>query len=152
MRGVYSLIVYIEDTIIADIGVQENVCFQKGYWIYVGSAQGTGSTNLKNRLHRHFRADKKTHWHIDYLLKENVELIDAIWSESDKNYECLILSQLIASGDFIPEPKGFGAGDCKNKCTAHLVSYSTKANPAAVLERTFIQLGLNPKRYSQTRP
>ena len=152
MKGVYALILYLDDNLVTNIGVRENVSFERGYWVYIGSAQGTGSTNLRNRLDRHFRQEKKIHWHIDYLLKENVELVDAIWSDSLENFECELVSHLLASGYFRAGPTGFGAGDCTNKCTAHLISYPEKENPMKKIERAFRQLGLNPRKYSLNRP
>jgi len=58
------------------------ILFEPGLWVYVGSAMGSGSTSLENRLGRHFRKEKTIYWHIDYLLDSDAKIIEAIWAES----------------------------------------------------------------------
>ena len=38
---------------------------QAGDYLYIGSARGAGG--IAARLSRHFKAEKKAHWHIDQL-------------------------------------------------------------------------------------
>jgi len=50
--------------------------FPKGYYCYTGSARGSGSTNLKHRIGRHLKKEKRMFWHIDYVLKnQNINKI-----------------------------------------------------------------------------
>jgi len=130
------------------IGARGLTSFKKGYWVYVGSAQGTGSTNLSNRLQRHFRKVKKIHWHIDHLLNADVDLIDAIWATTQENRECEIATRLMKSDLFEWGPFGFGAGDCKNSCKSHLLWYKKGKGLVNSIEGFFKDLGLKPKRYS----
>ncbi|MHA1950564.1 MAG: DUF123 domain-containing protein [Candidatus Thorarchaeota archaeon] len=58
MKGAYVLIIEISETVDIQIQSLGNVSFQPGSWIYVGSAMGAGSTNLENRIKRHFRSEK----------------------------------------------------------------------------------------------
>ncbi len=48
----------------------ERVFFEKGYYVYVGSALGT----LSRRVHRHELKNKKLHWHIDYITPSKMRL------------------------------------------------------------------------------
>jgi Uri superfamily endonuclease len=75
-KGVYCLIFRNQHCKIR-IGSLEDVNFEAGYHIYVGSAQGTGG--LK-RLHRHVMLSRdegrKAKWHVDYInLDEHFELV-----------------------------------------------------------------------------
>ncbi|MEO2117028.1 MAG: DUF123 domain-containing protein [Methanocaldococcus sp.] len=85
--------------------------FKKGYYFYVGSAYGN-SINLKNRIERHLRDDKKMHWHIDYLLKFGK--VEEIYITNEK-VECEVANEFIKKFDFV---ENFGCSDCK--CKSHL--------------------------------
>ncbi|NIT57694.1 MAG: DUF123 domain-containing protein, partial [Aliifodinibius sp.] len=60
----------VGDSIKIRIGSLGFIDFMKGYYVYVGSAL----TGLEQRITRHFKVSKGehsvTHWHIDYLLKD----------------------------------------------------------------------------------
>ena len=95
------------------------VSFKKGDYIYVGSAKGC----LGARLRRHLKKDKKSFWHIDYLLENEKTKILQIWT-IDKKMECQTAE--IFYQDPITEiiKKGFGSSDCK--CVAHLFYIKNK--------------------------
>ena len=150
LKGSYTLIIEIERDRSIRIGKFGSMIFEKGYWVYVGSAQGTGSTNLENRLRRHFRKEKKIHWHIDHLLNSNAILRDAIWSESEVSRECDIANALVESREFEWGHRGFGAGDCSGGCVSHLLRFSKSANPIPYIEAIFRTLGLVPITYSNS--
>ncbi|MFW9977251.1 MAG: DUF123 domain-containing protein [Candidatus Thorarchaeota archaeon] len=149
MMGVYSLIIYIPERLSIKVGARQEETFDDGYWVYIGSAQGKGSTTIENRLRRHFRREKKMHWHIDYLLDSNVTLLDAIWSESKENQECKLIEQLLATHRFSLGPRSFGAGDCKQGCGSHILRVNDGKNPSKRIEACFERLGLAPKVYAQ---
>ena len=91
----------------------------RGFYIYVGSAQ----KNLKQRVARHLRKEKKKHWHIDYFL-EFADIIDIkLLTNQLKEKEQVFAEKWIESADFIPVPK-FGATDSKAK--THLTGFKTK--------------------------
>ncbi len=148
MKGVYCLVISNKKNQEIPIGAKGPIYFEKGYWIYVGSAQGIGSTNLKNRLQRHFRKDKKTHWHIDYLLRGDVELLEAIWAATHDNRECDISAYLGKSDLFQWGPIGFGAGDCEKSCKSHLLLYKKRKGVIQTIEVVLENLGLRPRKYS----
>ncbi|MHA1423757.1 MAG: DUF123 domain-containing protein [Candidatus Thorarchaeota archaeon] len=56
MRGVYTLIIDLKETLSFNLKSLGNLSFEKGTWIYIGSAMGNGSTSLENRIARHFRS------------------------------------------------------------------------------------------------
>jgi len=82
--------------------------FEKGRYVYVGSAR----KNFSQRIARHLRAEKKIHWHIDYLLQH--ARISKIWScDLSEEKAAHLLSRMMS----VPVPR-FGARDKKSK--AHL--------------------------------
>ena len=148
MKGVYVLIIEIPQEIIIDVGSRKSLVFSKGHWVYIGSAQGTTSTNLEHRLKRHFSTSKKIHWHIDYLLSDHVILQDAVWATTDQPMECRVVQNLIQTNHFELGPLGFGASDCKSKCGAHLLKYSGTKLLIPKIDRIFKELGLTPNTYN----
>ena len=85
--------------------------FRKGYYFYVGSALGK-SVNLKNRIGRHLKKEKKKFWHIDYLLEFGD--VKGIYV-SNKGCECEVAKDLTGMFKCV---EGFGCSDCK--CKSHL--------------------------------
>jgi Uri superfamily endonuclease len=110
MKGSYILIVELRNDSIISIGKEGEECFNKGYYIYVGSALN----GLNQRIQRHLRKQKKIHWHIDYLLKYAV-VIDVFYKESKVRDECNIAKKLDGQLFSIPS---FGCSDCR--CKSHL--------------------------------
>ncbi|GAG72913.1 unnamed protein product [marine sediment metagenome] len=102
--------------------------FKKGNYIYIGSAKGC----LEARLRRHLKKDKKSFWHIDYLLKNRRTQISKIWV-IPKSIECEIADV------FNKEPicelvkKGFGSSDCN--CLTHLFYIKNKEQTESILEK-----------------
>jgi len=110
-KGSYLLVLRLEREKLIKIGRLDTLMFQKGYYIYVGSAM----SNLRARIKRHRQKRKKEHWHIDYL----TQVADGFLSipiRSSQRQECEIaqsLSSIMKSG-----PSGFGSSDCQ--CLTHL--------------------------------
>ncbi|MFW9842434.1 MAG: DUF123 domain-containing protein [Candidatus Thorarchaeota archaeon] len=146
MKGAYVLLIDIEKRVCFSIQSLGSLVFDPGKWVYVGSAMGDGSTNIENRLKRHFRSDKTVYWHIDHLLEKDVLLSRAYWAESSTHVECEIAQEFETGGYFEAGPKQFGASDCKSGCSAHI--FRMKRNTDAVIEHlvisTFQKLGLTP--------
>jgi len=89
-----------------------------GWYAYAGSAYGPGG--IRARLRRHFRHDKKLHWHVDHLTAIARQLY-AVALEGGS--ECAIAESLIGSGVFLPSLKGFGSSDC-HSCQSHLLKWN----------------------------
>ncbi len=121
-KGNYTLIIFLNAPIYLKMARHGRVKLDKGYYAYTGSALGHGAVSLRRRVARHFRKEKKKHWHIDYLLANNTARITAVVAApSMDNKECEI-SSLIRNIEGATVPiTGFGASDCKHSCRSHLI-------------------------------
>ena len=79
MKGSYVLLIELKENTNIKVGKLGKVFFKKGFYAYVGSALN----GIEQRIQRHMRKDKKTHWHIDYLLKHAV-VREIFYKESDE--------------------------------------------------------------------
>jgi Uri superfamily endonuclease len=122
MKGIYTLIITLDKNKKIKIGRLGTVDFKKGYYVYIGSALNS----LEGRLKRHLRADKKIHWHIDYLLNE-AKINEILFFETEEKLECKFAKKMQKNLDVI---KNFGASDCS--CDGHL--FFSKDDPAHLLE------------------
>lgn len=123
MRGVYLLVMHIKETTLRDVGALGPHEFEEGFWVYVGSAMGAGSTSIEKRIARHFSRNKKTHWHIDYLLDGGLLPSFAIYSETEEKTECVLAQAIGQQSQFEKGPVGFGSSDCRTGCATHLFRY-----------------------------
>lgn len=112
MKGIYVLAVSIDRNLLMKVGKLGSIKFDKGLFAYVGSAQN----NVEKRVERHLNKQKKTFWHIDYLLaNEHAKIMRVFFKEADKPEECKLAAELAKNSSPIT---GFGSSDCK--CTSHL--------------------------------
>lgn len=115
-KGTYCLCIRVKDTIVVRIGALGELTFEKGYYVYVGSALNS----LEPRIIRHLKVSRKEHqvihWHIDYLLKEKeVEIEKVYFIANGQKQECKLAEKVLEYGDPI---KKFGCSDCM--CISHL--------------------------------
>ena len=110
MKGTYILIMTLPKNTSIIVGKHRILHFKKGCYAYVGSALN----GLEQRIQRHLRTDKKTHWHIDYLLAFT-EIVEIFYKENNGREECRIAQFL--ERNFVSIP-GFGCSDCS--CKSHL--------------------------------
>ncbi len=115
MKGVYVLILRMKESKDIRIGKLGRLHFRRGYYSYVGSAQGSGGFK---RVKRHFSVahgrNTTRKWHIDYLLPHS-EVICAVFSPTDEALECVVARLLGKYSEALP---GFGCSDCT--CESHL--------------------------------
>lgn len=135
-KGVYCLIFRNKQCKLR-VGSLEDVNFEPGYHIYVGSAQGTGG--LK-RLYRHVILSKeegrKARWHVDYInLDEHFELVCTVHAVICDHVECLLAKDLQSEA-----VHGFGCSDCT--CKSHL--FHRCRNPVDEVAKVFRGHGLEP--------
>jgi Uri superfamily endonuclease len=133
-RGNYTLIFFIQVQKQIVIGRLGSGTFQKGYYIYTGSAFGKGSSGLDGRVRRHIKKQKAKRWHIDYLLSDiDVNLTAIVAGIMNKEMECAInqcLREMFrAKIPFL----GFGSSDCTEHCGSHLLFLGQTRN---VVEKT----------------
>lgn len=144
MKGAYILVIKVKQPTSIQIRSLGEVSFKSGLWVYVGSARGKGSTSLENRLRRHFRKEKTIYWHIDYLLAADVEIVEAIWTESIESIECDLAQSIAIHDKFKPGPRGFGSSDCRKGCIAHTYAFEGKGPIHNHLINFFYRLGFKP--------
>ena len=83
--GTYLLLARLDSAHELVIGRLGSFALPAGWYAYAGSALGPGG--LAARLARHRHADKRLHWHIDYLLASAV--LKASWQiTSSIRLEC----------------------------------------------------------------
>jgi Uri superfamily endonuclease len=141
MKGLYVLVIEVQMLTPLDIKSVGSHILEPGTYVYVGSAMGSGSTSLEKRLARHFRKEKKTHWHVDHLLRSTGGPKSAVWAESSEHSECLLVNALANLPSFSPASNGFGASDCRAGCYSHLLKYVGASDVHGALKRGFAGLG-----------
>ena len=124
--GAYALVFELETPLEAQVGRLGPILLPAGYAVYVGSALGPGG--LRARIERHFRSEKRMHWHIDAittLIRPRAWYCDA----SGRHLECQWAQALAGlPGASIPLP-GFGSSDCRSGCPAHFIHFPPSAPP-----------------------
>ncbi|MCD6356321.1 MAG: GIY-YIG nuclease family protein, partial [Anaerolineaceae bacterium] len=96
-----------------------------GYYLYCGSAHGSGG--LKSRINRHLSPQKTRFWHIDYLTGSLMPF--EIWYQiNPKKNECAFLHFLHNELKGKLPIIGFGSSDCKMKCGSHLAAFQLTEN------------------------
>ncbi len=137
LKGTYVLLIDLDQNKDIEIGSLGLIKFQEGNYAYVGSAL----QSLESRIRRHFKNEKKHHWHIDYLLSKS-KIEKAIFGKSKEKKECQ-LAQNIAQN--FPNVESFGSSDCK--CDSHLFY----AEDFSLLEdkviHSFEKIGLQPEEW-----
>jgi Uri superfamily endonuclease len=113
-KGLYQLLIYLPKDASIVIGKKGKFRFPKGYYIYTGSAKN----DLKARIERHLRKEKKRFWHIDYLL-EHAEILQVFLFPHDTLDECSLSQKILTRKEAKVIVPRFGASDCN--CPAHLV-------------------------------
>lgn len=115
--GVYVLLLHLRGPVRLRIGALGVHFLEAGWYAYTGSAR----RNLRARLTRHLAPQKRKRWHIDYLTTAaNARPLAALVVPGHNLPECS-LNALVGErfGWSAPLP-GFGAGDCRAGCPAHL--------------------------------
>ena len=116
--GTYVLILAATDTRCLRVGQLGNLILRRGWYVYVGSAFGSGG--LRARLAHHRKPAPRPHWHIDYLrLHAELRRIWYTYDPARREHEWAYLLQRLA-GVEVPMP-GFGSSDCR--CRSHLLRF-----------------------------
>ncbi|MCQ6275153.1 GIY-YIG nuclease family protein [Bacillus sp. V3B] len=109
----YTIYLKLDDSQVVSVGKLGEFSFPKGIYIYVGSAK----RNLKQRIERHKKIQKKFHWHFDYLRLYGT--ITRIITYDRRFGECELAENIRKKENGITKVKGFGSSDCK--CDSHLI-------------------------------
>jgi len=138
-KGVYTLIVFLPSVLELEVGKLGTHKIPKGYYAYTGSAVGTGSSCLKNRISRHLLKEKRKFWHIDFLLaNKNATIVSIVVSHADRKIECIINNYIKENCKAKIPILGFGASDCRENCKSHLL-YLGKAASEAKIAKIYAQ-------------
>lgn len=117
MKGVYCLLLRLENTSTLKVGALGRRNFPAGTYVYVGSAQ----SGIESRVRRHKSKKKRLRWHIDFLLRE-ADLASTVAIPCDRrSLECEVAKALCALEDASVPVRGFGSSDCR--CPSHLVHF-----------------------------
>lgn len=140
MKGCYCLIIKLNKDTTIKIGKKlGKIDFNKGYYVYVGSAMNS----LESRIKRHLSDEKKLHWHVDYLLRK-AEITDVIYNESKRKKEC-DLSQLISlKSEGIED---FGCSDCE--CESHLYYFKNRNEAIETVENAYNSIAMDFKYFKK---
>lgn len=140
-KGIYCLIIQASSDKTIHIGAIGEIRFPAGYYIYVGSALGSGGLSRVSRHIRFFRERyRRPKWHIDYLMEQEI-LIKTVCAETEERLECALAKAV--GGSCIPR---FGCSDCD--CESHLFYRGT--NPEAEVKAAFEALGLAAAEHTVT--
>ena len=135
-RGAYILTFDIDRDGWVDVGALGEVFFQRGSYMYVGSAMN----GLSARISRHLKRRKNKRWHIDYLL-DIARNIVGIPIVAAANIESSVAKLL--SDSYVPYAKGFGASD--SFMDTHLFLTDHDATKSAKFQNILMSLRLrNP--------
>lgn len=134
MKGTYTLVMVSEKPANVRIGKVGQAQIGNNLCLYTGSALGHGGTSLEKRVSRHYKKDKPTRWHVDYLtVRPEITIKKVICLTSPKRFECQINQLIISELDAKPILLHAGSTDCK--CAGHLVALRNAGNLNAILKR-----------------
>lgn len=142
MKGTYCLAICLNEDADIEIGkVLGEIAFKKGCYLYVGSAMNS----LESRVRRHLSNDKKKHWHIDYLLLNDISNVENVWvNVSDKKIECELAQEIMKNEEAVPK---FGCSDCK--CESHLIYFENMEKAEKKVREAFEKLNLECNEISR---
>ncbi len=136
MRGVYCLLMVLEDDASIRVGALGRVRFPAGVYVYVGSAM----QGVEARVRRHLQKAKRRRWHIDYFLSAaHIATVVTIPADS-KDVECSVAKSLLRSPGAEVPVRGFGSSDCG--CRSHLFRF-TGDEPARLLEEVAARISMD---------
>ncbi len=125
-KGSYTFLLELREDTVLKVGSLGDIEFEKGFYAYIGSANGPGGFK---RVERHVSGPENIHWHIDHLTSDSLFRPELVVKSPGTYIECFISQNL----EF-EEVRSFGCSDCD--CSSHLF-YSRSLEP---LERAVRQL------------
>lgn len=124
--GTYALILSSTKVAPVRIGKLGSLQLQPGFYVYVGSAHGSGG--LRARVAHHLEPTGRPHWHVDYL--RAYAKPEEVWYCGGQGlWECRWAHCLsMQRGAAVPLAR-FGASDCQ--CESHLYFFKGRPSRAA---------------------
>lgn len=149
--GSYILIFYLPLKQSINIGKLGRFYFPPGYYIYVGSAFGSGG--LAARIRRHGKlasnSDKHLHWHIDFL-REQAQLLEVWYQQQPQRLEHAWANAVGRLADTSILAPGFGSSDCS--CPSHLYFVAHPAQDFGISIETRLKLEWLKKSIQELLP
>jgi Uri superfamily endonuclease len=108
------------------VGRLGDMQLQSGFYVYVGSALGSGG--VRARLAHHMHHAQHPHWHIDFLRMHTT--LEEIWFNYDRKSREHAWARCFAEmrGASVPLA-GFGSSDCD--CETHLFFFEKRPREAS---------------------
>jgi len=143
-KGIYCLVFFTRGCTVP-VGALGDISFAAGWYVYVGSALGSGGlARLGRHIDLFFSRAKTPKWHVDYLLTcPDISLRYAVSAPTTERLECRVAGEI-----GMPGVAGFGCSDCS--CTSHL--FVRETDPRRELVSAFRALRLTPAIKSIIRP
>lgn len=121
--GAYGLVIRLPAKFAGLVGALGPVTLPPGNYLYLGSAYGPGG--VAARLRRHLRAEKRLHWHVDYVTQQDrVTHVFVL----PNGRECDLVARALILQDVEIPVAGFGSSDCR-QCKAHLLALPRDTEP-----------------------
>ncbi len=119
--GTYALVLSARANGFVRVGRLGRLRLQSGFYVYVGSALGSGG--VRGRLMHHLGLASRPHWHIDYLRRHTS--LEEVWHCYDRVSLEHQWAECIGTirGASVPLA-GFGASDCQ--CESHLYFFRSR--------------------------
>ncbi|HSH24988.1 MAG TPA: GIY-YIG nuclease family protein [Massilibacterium sp.] len=114
----YHIQFHLEQDKWITVGKHGTFLFEKGTYMYIGSAK----RNIKARIKRHLSKTKQNRWHIDYVTQYATNMSYETY-DGENITECQLATQLKSkwNGEVVVEK--FGSSDCQ--CVSHFFKLSS---------------------------
>lgn len=123
-HGTYALILHCSEPAQAQVGSLGMLHIVPGWFIYIGSAFGSGG--LRGRLSHHLDGGRPAHWHVD-LLKPVMKLHSTWLTTGPRRLEHAWAAACLRMDGLEVPWAHFGASDCH--CRSHLFYSEVKPHP-----------------------
>lgn len=124
-KGTYVVVAQVTQMRRLEVGSLGSFDLVPGFYLYVGSAFGSGG--LRARIGHHLESVAQPHWHIDYLLRIAAP-VEVWFTTADRKLEHQWAELFENSSRFqIPIPR-FGSSDYHRSRVSHL--FYSKRQPA----------------------
>lgn len=119
--GTYALVLSLRANGLVRIGRLGRLRLQPGFYVYIGSALGSGG--VRGRLMHHFEPSIHPHWHVDYLSRQTS--LEEVWYCYDRVSREHQWARCLGTLPSASIPlDGFGASDCQ--CDSHLYFFRSR--------------------------
>ena len=144
MRGVYTLIIRCSRPSRITVGRRLTLLLRRGWYLYSGSALGSGSTSLEWRISRHLTQEKKRFWHIDRILaSDSTRVASVIFAKTTSKIECKLNAAILKDSGIRVLVRGVGSTDCR--CESHfLITRDSLGTLRQSVRSCYSRLGLRP--------